>query len=136
MDDLSERAATLPGWPAGPDLVHLVYRGLTADTWITMCPAGGEGLPDGEHRKAVLALERIDCAACQSAAPDIVEQINAATARVVRERHATSLEIAGFLRWLREEKHMVIADYAGGVTLKAYPSTYDDGLIQEWIANR
>lgn len=139
MDTLNERAATVPGWPGGPDLVHLVYRFAlpdVAERWVTMCPAGGDGMPDGAHRKVTFTMDRIDCDGCRHAAPDIVEQVDGVNAAVKRRRHRASVQLAAFLRWLDEEKQVVLADYAGGVQLKAYPSHFHDGLIQEWLAGR
>jgi hypothetical protein len=139
VGELTERAGKVPGWAAGPDLVHLTLLfGLEQQQpqWIVLCPAGGEGLPDGERRKAVPVLERIDCPACRQIAPDAVEQVDGVTAALVRRRHKAGVEVRAFLAWLRDEKQIVLADYAGGVTLKAYPSTSDVGLVEEWLADR
>jgi len=135
----NESAGTVPGWPVGPDIVHLIIWNVSLiddgpGSWSTECPADIENLPAGERaRKVVPTLATINCPSCIVSRPDTVAAVNAITADSLQQEGLRRVDLLAFLRWLRDEKGIVLADYAGGVNLKPYPSSFDAQLTQEFV---
>lgn len=139
MLERAARAGLVPGWPAGSDLVHLVVRlGHDVTRWATLCPADVEGLRAGvdDPRAVIPVLELVSCAACREADGDLVAGVDAMTKVYLRRRMRVAGDVLSFLRFAREELGLVLADYAGGVQLKAYPSSSDQEFVQRWLAQR
>lgn len=142
--DVDERdrrgAGTVPGSPDEPGTVHLItwLAPLASEgngRWSTACPADVADLPAGASvPRIVHPVDRpIDCLGCMIAEPVRSAEVTEKTAVECRRRDAAAGTVAAFLRWARDERGLVIADYAGGVTLKAYPSAFDAQFIKEWV---
>lgn len=132
-------AGVVPGWPAGPDVVHLVVRlGPGVGRWGTRCPADVEGLSStsDQPRTVVPVLRLITCPACRSADEDLSIGVDVMTRAGMRQRDDVAGDVLSFLRYIREELGVVLADYAGSVQLKAYPSGHDITFVRKWLQQR
>lgn len=140
VPESTARAGVVPGWPGGPDVVHLVVKlGHTMWRWATRCPADVEGLSAaaGDHPRAVvLVLDQITCPACLQADADLAAGVDMVTRAQVGRRDQVAADVLSFLRFAREELDLVLADYAGGARLKAYPSHADVEFVRKWLAQR
>lgn len=139
VPEQTARAGAVPGWPGGPDVVHLVVKlGHDVWRWATRCPADVDGLRAGidQPRAVVPVLESITCRACQEADADLVVGVDAMTKVIVRRQMRVAGDVLSFLKFARDELGLVLADYAGGTRLKAYPSASDQEFVQRWLAQR
>lgn len=143
-DDLADQerraAGVVPSSQEEPYAVHLLtwLAPLASEgdgRWSTACPADIADLPASidEPREVRLMAHQIDCLTCLTIDPVQAGVVNAKTSAGDRGRAAAAAPVLAFLRWAREEKGMVIADHAGGVNLKPYPSSYDARFVQEWL---
>lgn len=140
MPEQAARAGVVPGWPGGPDVVHLVVKlGHDAWRWATRCPADVDGLSAAagdRPRNVVPVLEPIGCPACREADAELAGDVDMMTRVQARRRERVAGDVLSFLRFAREELGLVLADYAGGVQLKAYPSHADTEFVRKWLEHR
>lgn len=136
----SARAVVVPGWTDSPGTgVHLAQlKSRNPDGWSTVCPANVAGLPlnSDQWRALVPVSEPIDCPECIDADPELVETVNLLSQVTKARRVRAARDVLAFLRFLREELGVTLADRPDGVQLKAYPSGMDESFVAQWLSVR